>query len=154
MSHEEYQVVTENGDIFAFDEPLEGNRAAVRVGAKALQQPLQACRASRASRSVGGCAWRAKSLGAAPGKRIAVIIWANEQELVPRMVREKSPGMRSIVPLTVDWSTWGHCVPGALSRGDRGGPLAYQQNPGGSAGDKEVELPSDIMRQPGKLHRD
>ena len=32
--------------------------------------------------------------GTAPGKRIAVIIWANEQDMVPRMVREKNPGMR------------------------------------------------------------
>ena len=34
--------------------------------------------------------------GTAPGKRIAVIIWANEQDHVPRMVREKNPGMRHL----------------------------------------------------------
>ena len=37
--------------------------------------------------------------GTAPGKRIAVIIWANEQDYVPRMVREKNPGMRHLALL-------------------------------------------------------
>lgn len=94
VNHEEHQVVTENGDIFAFDEPFNN----LFKHAVPPEAP-----------------------GTAPGKRIAVIIWANEQDCVPRMVREKNPGMRDIVPLKVDWESWGKCVPGSLSRHDRAG---------------------------------
>ena len=94
VSHEEHQVITENGDIFAFDEPFNN----LFKHAVPPEPP-----------------------GTAPGKRIAVIIWANEQDHVPRMVREKNPGMRDIVPLKVDWETWGNCVPGSLGRRERAG---------------------------------
>ncbi|CAK9081476.1 Fe2OG dioxygenase domain-containing protein, partial [Durusdinium trenchii] len=98
VNHEEHQVVTENGDIFAFDEPFNN----LFKHAVPPETP-----------------------GTAPGKRIAVIIWANEQDMVPRMVREKNPGMRDIVPLKVDWESWGKCVPGSLSRHDRAGMAGH-----------------------------
>ncbi|CAE6934611.1 unnamed protein product, partial [Symbiodinium sp. CCMP2456] len=94
VTKEEHSVVQENGDIFAFDEPFNNlfKHAVPPEGA-----------------------------GTAPGKRIAIIIWANEQGSVPRMIRAKNPGMRDIVPLEVDWESWGHCCPGSLSRIDRQG---------------------------------
>eukprot|EP00439_Symbiodinium_sp_Y106_P064562 s1397_g10.t1 len=100
----------ENGDIFAFDEPFN---------------------------NLFKHAVPPEDEGTAPGKRIAIIIWANEQEVpaslhltarlsqgsVLRMIRAKNPGMRDIVPLEVDWESWGKCCPGSLSRIGRQGDV-------------------------------
>eukprot|EP00438_Fugacium_kawagutii_P018002 Skav223288 [mRNA] locus=scaffold2998:99781:108989:+ [translate_table: standard] len=118
VNHEEHQVVTENGDIFAFDEPFN-NLFKHAVPPEPPGEPGGLAGLTRELEDIAAAAGPSK--GTAPGKRIAVIIWANEQDCVPHMVREKNPGMRDIVPLEVDWESWGQCVPGSLSRRDRAG---------------------------------
>jgi len=79
VTRKEVRVLQESGDIFAFDEPFNN---VFRHGVPAAPH------------------WQA------PGRRLSVILWANEQECVPQILRVKNPGVRDIVPLEVDWRTW------------------------------------------------
>ncbi|CAE8662717.1 unnamed protein product, partial [Polarella glacialis] len=91
-TNREHLVPQENGDVFAFDEPFNN----------LFKHGVPAARP-----------------GTAPGKRISVILWACEQEHVPRALRAKNPGMREVIPLEVDWDAWDGCGFGHLSRGSR-----------------------------------
>jgi len=56
----------------------------------------------------------------APGRRVSFILWANEQEPLPRVIRAKNPGVRDIVPLEVDWELcWDTAGKGVLCRAAR-----------------------------------
>lgn len=88
----EYRVLQENGDVFAFDEPFNN----------VFKHCVPAARA-----------------GESPGRRISVILWASEQEHLPRVLRAKRPGMQEIIPLEVDWELWEARGLGKLSRGAR-----------------------------------
>ena len=92
-SKKEYRVHQEHGDVFAFDEPF--NRTFKHSVPPAPR-------------------------GQAMGKRMAVIVWANESESVPRLLRVRNPGMRDVVPLEVDWHLWDTQGLGELSWGARG----------------------------------
>ena len=91
-SGKKWQVPLENGDVFAFDEPFN------RVWQHSVV-PM--------------------SRSKAPSLRIAVIIWANEQEHIPRLIRSKVHGQRDDVPLEVCWDEWDTMGLGSLSKRDR-----------------------------------
>lgn len=86
----EQEVLQENGDIFAFDEPFNNF----------FKHSVPAV--------VSGT-----------GQRISVILFANEQDHVPRTLRVKNPGMRDCIPLDVCWDIWDTCGCGSLCRRDR-----------------------------------
>lgn len=106
VTKEEHSVLQENGDIFAFDEPFNNLfKHAVPPAAP----------------------------GEVKGKRIAVIIWATEQEHVPRVVRARNPGLRDIVPTVADWEAFDTCGFGSLSRAVRAQQALKFQAPAGSS---------------------
>jgi hypothetical protein len=73
-----FRVPQQNGDIFAFDEPF--NR---KFKHSVLPEPDDS-----------------------PGKRISVIVWANEQEQALCLERFKNPGTDPAVAQFVDWAAW------------------------------------------------
>lgn len=101
-SGREYRVRQESGDIFAFDEPFN------RVFKHSVPQ------------------MPASSVPC--GKRIAVILWANESERVPRMLRMRNPETHE----SISWESWPQAQRlGGFSRSER---RAARLAPGAAAG--------------------
>lgn len=112
----EYRVLQENGDIFAFDEPFNN----------VFKHSVPAARSS-----------------ASQGRRISVILWVNEQEQLPRVLRAKRPGQQEVVPLEVDWGRWDTGGFGELSRGARAALAARSRQEPASSGTSGSRVPQE-----------
>mmetsp|Transcript_19788 Transcript_19788/g.36120 ORF Transcript_19788/g.36120 Transcript_19788/m.36120 type:complete len:630 (+) Transcript_19788:56-1945(+) len=92
VTKEEVRLLQRNGDIFAFDEPFNN---LFKHGVPAGKGGLKS------------------------GKRLSVIIWANENDSLNQVVRAGKSVQRDIIPLEVLWDKWPTLGYGELSRQDR-----------------------------------
>lgn len=121
----EYRVPQSNGDVFAFDAPFNRHfKHAV------LPAP-----------------------GRGLSTRLAVILWVNEDIVVPRVIRTRNPGMRSEVALEVSWEGWAVSATRASAATAEQAAEGHEQAAGGRSPDSAVATAVPSPDSSGRANR-